>query len=369
MSEKEQVARTSAIMGGTLAVLKLVIGFLTGSLALISEGFHSTLDFGVTLITWISVKTADVPADEKHHYGHGKVENLSAFAQAILLVMTALWIIHEAYVHITRHEKLEINQGWWAAIAVVAVSIVVDLSRTRALSRAAKKFGSQALEADALHFGTELMSSAVVLIGLLVVRFGGEPFAWADPAAAICVAGVMIFTAFRLGRRAADVLVDRAPEGLEQQMQALIRAVPGVRDVGRIRARQSGGNTFVDTTITVDPAIDLAAGHEIADTVELRVTEKFPKLDIVVHVEPGVKAADHAAEIRELAEAMKLQVHALRIRDIDGRLFVNFHVDFPPEMTLAAAHKLVTELEDRIHRRLPAVAEIDSHMEPMGAER
>src|ERR1035437_5471010 len=148
MREKEQVARTSAIAGGTLALLKLVFGFLTGSLALISEGFHSTLDFGVTLVTWITVKTADIPADEKHHYGHGKVENLSAFAQAILLVMTALWIVHQAYVHITHGEKFEVNAGWWAAIAVVAVSFVVNPPRSRPLARAEKKSRSQAGKAD-----------------------------------------------------------------------------------------------------------------------------------------------------------------------------------------------------------------------------
>jgi cation diffusion facilitator family transporter len=367
MSEKVQVAATSALMGGTLALLKLAIGFFTGSLSLISEGFHSSLDFFVTLVTWFSVKSADIPADDKHHYGHGKVENLSAFAEAILLVLTGFWILWEAYQHLTAAEKVKESPGLWVAIGVLVVSILVDITRSRALYKAAKKFNSQALEADALHFGTELLSSTVVLLGLLALRLGGERFYWTDPAAAICVAAVMIFTAMRLGRRAADVLVDRAPEGLEKQMQELIRDVPGVRDVGRIRARQSGGNTFVDATITVDPAIDLTAGHQISDDVELRVTEKFPNLDIVVHVEPGAPAEDHPGAIRELAEGMKMKLHAVRIREIDGRLYVNFHAEFPPEMTLAAAHSQVSELERRIRRRLPDVAEIDSHMEPLGA--
>ena len=236
MSEKIQVARTSAILGGTLALLKLAIGFFTGSLALISEGFHSSLDFGVTLVTWISVKTADIPADEKHHYGHGKIENLSAFGEAILLVMTGVWICYEAWGHLRARQIPVVDPSWWAAIGVVAVAMVVDLSRSRALAKAAKKFNSQALEADALHFGTEMLSSCVVLVGLLVVKFGGAGYYWADPAAAICVAAVMVFTAVRLGRRAADVLIDRAPEGLERQIQDLIRGVPGVRDVGRICA-------------------------------------------------------------------------------------------------------------------------------------
>ena len=367
-SEKVQVARTSAIAGGTLAMLKLAIGLLTGSLALISEGIHSSLDFGVAIITWISVKTSDVPADREHHYGHGKIESLSAFGQAVLLAVTAFWIIIEAYNHLVNRTEAHVNEGWYAAIAVVAISIVVDLWRTRALYKAAKKFKSQALEADALHFGTELLSSGVVLLGLVIVklgvRLGDQRFAAADPLAAMGVAGVMIFTALRLGRKSANVLIDRAPEGLEKHMQDLIRTVPGVRDVSRVRARQSGANTFVDATISVDPSIGLSAGHQISDSVELRVTEKYPNLDILVHVEPATAAEDHNGAIRELADAMKLDLHAIRIRDIDGHLYVNFHAEFPSTMTLAEAHRLVTELEERIRHRLPTVAEIDSHMEP-----
>ncbi|HUO10939.1 MAG TPA: cation-efflux pump [Phycisphaerae bacterium] len=364
MSEKTQVARTSAIAGGTLALLKLVIGLLTGSLALTSEGIHSSLDFGVTLITWMSVRSADLPADHHHHYGHGKIENLSAFGQAILLIVTGFFILVQAYGHLTRNEALHVDPGWFAAIGVVAVSLCVDLWRSRVLYAAAKKFQSQALEADALHFGTELLSSAVVLAGLLAVKFGGERWAKADPIAAMFVAGVMIFTAIRLGRRSADVLIDRAPEGLEEQMQQLMRGVPGVLDVVRVRARQSGAATFVDATITVDPSIGLAAGHQISDNVELRVTEKVPNLDIVVHVEPAGGHADHTGAVRELGEAMKLKLHAIRIREIHGHLYINFHVEFPPEMTLKSAHQEVTELEERIRRRLPTTAEIESHMEP-----
>jgi cation diffusion facilitator family transporter len=371
MSEKVAVARTSAIAGGTLALLKLVIGLLTGSLALTSEGIHSSLDFGVTLITWMSVQTSDIPADHHHHYGHGKIENLSAFGQAILLVVTGFFILVQSYQHLkAATNEMHVDAGIYAAIAVVAISVVVDLWRSRALYVAAKKFQSQALEADALHFGTELLSSAVVLAGLLAVKFGGAHWAKADPIAAMVVAGGMIFTAIRQGRRSADILIDNAPEGLEEQMQELIRGVPGVCDVVRIRARQSGAATFVDATITVDPLIGLAAGHQISDNVELRVTEKHPNLDIVVHVEPAAAGEDHAAAVRELGEAMKLRLHAIRIRDIDGHLYINFHVDLPPEMTLAAAHQVVSELEERIRRRLPTTAEIASHMEPAvaGAE-
>lgn len=368
MSEKEHVARASAIVGGTLALFKLAIGILSGSLGLISEGIHSSLDFVVTLATWFSVKTADEPADREHHYGHGKIENLTAFAQSMLLLVTAVWIVVNAYHHLARREKLDLGGGWLAAIGVVAVSIVVDLTRSRALARTARKFKSQALEADALHFGTELLSSAAVLMGLILVKFGGEKFNTADSIAAMCVAAIMFFTALRLARRSADVLVDRAPEGVEQQVHDLIEGVAGVEQVLRVRARQSGARTFVDATITVNPTIGLQAGHEISDNVETRVTEKFPNSDVLVHVEPAVSAAgaaDPAALVRKTAEDMNIRLHAVRIRELHGHLYIHFHAEFPPEMTLAAAHARVTELEEAVRGKLPAVADIISHIEPI----
>ena len=363
MSEKHDVARSSAIASGILTVFKLAVGFLTGSLALISEGIHSLLDFLVALATWASVRAADVPADKTHHYGHGKIENLSAFTEAILLLATAGFICKEAIARLASGQSPETTQLWWG-IAVIVVSIFVDISRSIALTRAAKKFKSQALEADALHFSTELLASLAVLVSLLLVKFGGEKFHWADPVAAIVVSAIMLVTAVRLGKRAADMLIDRAPEGLESLMQATIRRVPGVCDVPRVRARASGANTFVDATITVDPRIPISAGHQIADTVELAVTESFPNVDLIVHVEPADSVGDEVAAIRDLATGMHLKVHAIRVRVLHNQLYINFHVELAPEMTVAEAHDLITQLEDRIRHRLPQVAEIDSHLEP-----
>lgn len=347
-----------------MTCFKLAVGLMTGSLALISEGIHSLLDFLVTLVTWFSVTIADIPPDEQHHYGHGKVENLSAFAEAILLLGTAVFIFIFAIESLISHKAPPPGPTWWIAIGVIVVSIFVDFSRSLALRRAAKKFNSQALEADALHFSTELLSSVAVLSGLLIYKLAGKDFAWADPVAAIVVACIMLYTSGKLGKRAADVLVDRAPERLERRLAATIRRVPGVCDVRRVRARQSGANTFVDATITVDRTLALSIGHQIADTVEHAVTESFHNLDIVVHVEPADAAGDEAAAIRDLASGMALRVHAIRVRSLNGQLFINFHTEVAPTMTIADAHQLVTELEDRIRRRLPQVAEIDSHLEP-----
>jgi len=367
MSEKTNVARNSVIASGVLSLLKLSVGGLTGSLALISEGIHSSLDFFATLITWFSVQTAERPADETHHYGHGKIENLSAFAESILLLGTACFIVFEAVAKLINLHEHKIENNFWA-IGAIVVSILVDFSRGMALRRAAKKFKSQALEADSLHFLVELLSSGMVLAGLLLVTFGGEKFLWADPAAAIAVAVVMLGLAGTLAKRSADILMDRAPEGLEREMQQMIRGIPGVHNVPRVRARQSGANTFVDATITVDPNMGLAGGHQIASTVELAVTERFANTDIIVHVEPAeADGGDNTAAIRELASAMRLNIHAIRIREIEGRLYINFHLELPPDMPLSRAHELVTTLEQRIRLRLPMVAEIDSHLEPVGA--
>jgi cation diffusion facilitator family transporter len=363
MSEKARIARFSAIASAVLTALKLSVGIMTGSLALTSEGIHSLLDFLATLVTWISVRTSDRPADEQHHYGHGKLENLSAFGESIMLVMTGFWIVNDATARLIAGSARNGVMFHWA-ILVIVISIAVDVSRSIALSRAAKKYASQALEADALHFTTELFSSGLVLLALILVQFGGRQFWWADPAAAIGVALVMIYIACRLAKRSADILVDRAPAGLEKQMQELIRRVPGVHDVPRVRTRQSGAATFVDATIKVDPNVTLQGGHEIASCVELAVTEAHPHMDITVHVEPAEVTNDDADVIRELAHGMGLALHALRIREISSRLYVNFHVELPAQMQLAEAHKKVTDLEERIRLRIPQVAEIDSHLEP-----
>jgi divalent metal cation (Fe/Co/Zn/Cd) transporter len=258
--------------------------------------------------------------------------------------------------------------GWWVAIAVISLAIFVDFTRSRALHHAAKKHNSQALEADALHFGTELISSASVLLGLILVKLPYPSFWMADPIAAIIVAVIMLITGIRLARRAADVLVDRAPAGVEQDTQQLIASVPGVRSVQRLRARQSGARTFLDATITVDPAIQMAAGHAIADNVELRVTEKFPNVDILVHLEPAAPTPpeqDPTTIIRKLADERHLPIHALRIREIGGHLYVNFHVQFPPQTTLATAHRQADDFEEAIREKIPTVAEVLSHIEPI----
>ena len=363
MKEKTHIAGISLLASSLLSVVKLVVGVMTGSLALLSDGIHSSVDSLATLITLISLYISDRPADSTHNYGHGKVENLSAFAESITLGLAALWIAWQAIAFLMSAHKIPPDASL-LAIGVVCVSIGVDTWRSFRLSAVARTFGSQALHASSVHFRMDMLTSSVVLLSLLLVRFGGPRFVMADSIGAIIVAAVMIMAAVRLGSQAIDVLVDRAPAGLENRLQQALRRVVGVADVPRVRARQAGNRRFVDVTILVDPQVTIQEGHRIATLVELAAAETDPGIDITVHVEPGPADQGPVDMVYSLAQGLNLQVHAVHAFNIDGRLYLSFHVEFSPVDSVAKAHTAVSELENRIRMRLPAVAEINSHIEP-----
>ncbi len=363
MTQKSHIARLSLLASATLSLVKLVVGIMTGSLALLSDAIHSGVDSLATLITLISLQISDRPADATHNYGHGKVENLSAFAESITLGLAAIWIGWRAIALLTSAHKNPPDASL-LAIAVVCVSMGVDGWRSLRLSWAARTFGSQALAASSIHFSMDLLSSAVVLVSLMLVRFGGPHFVLADSIGAIVVACVMILAGVRLGRQAIDVLVDRAPAGLEDRLQQALRRVIGVADVPRVRARQAGNRRFVDVTILVDPQVTIQEGHRIATLVEMAAAEIDPGIDITVHVEPGPADQGPVDMVYSLAQSLNLKIHAVHAFNIDGRLYLSFHVEFPAVDSVAKAHAAVSELENRIRMRLPAVAEINSHIEP-----
>ncbi len=360
--DKRSVARNSVLASTLLTFAKLAVGFYSGSLAMISEALHSALDLLATVATWQSVRISDLPADKSHHYGHEKIEHLAAFTEGILLFLTALWIAKRATTEFFTPTPLPRTNIW--PFLVIAISLVVDASRSRALRRAGRQFSSAALSADARHYTVDLGASAVVLLSLLAIHFYGNQARWADPVGALLIAVIMLATAIHLARNSADALMDRAPDGLAPGVQETMRRVAGVCDVPRIRVRQSGTKSFVDATITVDPQTSIQEGHRIASSAELAATERFPALDITLHVEPASAGASHVEAIYDLAAGMGLPLHAVRVREINARLYINFHVELPPEMPLGEAHKTVTELEERIRMRLPAAAEVDGHLEP-----
>jgi cation diffusion facilitator family transporter len=280
-NEKKSIAMTSVLAAVFLTGFKLVIGLLTGSLGILSEALHSALDLVAAIITYFAVKFSDNPPDEDHNFGHGKIENYSALIETFLLIITCIWIIYEAIRRLVTNE-IHIEVTVWSFIVIIT-SIVIDYSRSRALYRVAKKHDSQALEADALHFSTDIWSSSVVLIGLIGVSFN---FQYADPVAALIVAAIVLSVSYRLGKKSFDALIDRAPKGLHERVEEIVTEILEVKQFHDIKIRESGPFKFVDLNIHVDKNITIDQAHEISHRVEEAISNKIKNVKVMVHTEP-----------------------------------------------------------------------------------
>jgi len=296
--EKNNAALTSVIAAIGLTAFKLVVGISTGSLGILAEAAHSSLDLVAALVTMVAVRFSGRPADESHNYGHGKVENLSALFETMLLLVTSAWIIYEAIQRLVNN-KVEVEVTVWSFIVMV-VAIIIDATRSRVLYNAARKYDSQALEADALHFSTDIWSSSVVILGLIGVlvseRVSG--LAWmrqADAVAAMGVAGIVIFVSYNLGKRTIAGLLDTAPKGLDEKIKAVVASMPGVLDCHQIRVRNSGPGVFIDAHILVDSSLDLATVHKLTDEIEIAIHNIVPRADVTVHPEP-MEGTPHVCE-------------------------------------------------------------------------
>ena len=287
--EKQAAALRSLLAAVGLTAFKIVVGVATGSLGILAEAAHSGLDLVAAGLTFVAVRLSGRPADREHLYGHGKIENVSALGETLLLLLTCAWIVWEA-VHRLRTHHAEIEVTVWS-FAVMLTSIVVDVSRSRVLSRAAKEYHSQALEADALHFTTDVWSSSVVIVGLAAVKAGDW---WprllflrnADAIAALGVSALVVWVSVRLGRRTLDALIDKAPQGMEQRIIAAVEGVEGVRNCHNVRMRYSGPILFIDLHILVDGAQSLAQAHLLTETIEEVIRGLVPNADVTVHPEP-----------------------------------------------------------------------------------
>ena len=287
--EKQSAALTSLFAAVGLTGFKIVVGAMTGSLGILAEAAHSGLDLVAAFMTFLAVRISGKPADSTHLYGHGKVENLSALFETVLLLVTCAWIVSEA-VHRLRFHTGEIEVTLWS-FAVMVVSIVTDASRSRVLYRTAKKYNSQALEADALHFRTDIWSSAVVIVGLIAVKVSGwfPGLAWlkgGDAVAALGVSAIVVWVSVQLGRRTVDALLDSAPKGMAQRVQEAVKAIPGVRDCHNVRIRASGPRLFVDLHTLVDGGQTLTQAHDLTERIEAAIRQVAPEADVTVHPEP-----------------------------------------------------------------------------------
>ena len=289
--EKRSVALISVMAAVGLTAFKLVIGILTNSLGILAEAAHSGLDLVAAAMTYFAVRVSDKPADERHHFGHGKVENLSAMFETILLLATSAWIIYEAINRLFFH-PVQVEASLWAFI-VMGTSIIIDINRSKMLSRAAKKYDSQALEADALHFSTDIWSSAVVILGLVGVTLARylPNLDWmhlADSIAALVVAIIVIYVSMQLGWRTVVALLDSAPGGMTEKVEQAALSVADVINVHAIRIRPSGPTWFIDLHVTMNGNIHLNRAHASTELIEKAVQAVVPDSDVTVHMEPEV---------------------------------------------------------------------------------
>lgn len=279
--EKKRVAGISVIAAFFLTGFKLVVGLITGSLGLLSEALHSGLDLVAAIITYFSVRISDRPPDVNHHYGHGKIENFSALVETFLLLITCAWIIYEGVNRlISGNTHIDVNVF---SYIVVVTSIVVDVLRSRALYKVARKYNSQALEADALHFSTDIWSSAVVLLGLVMAHFG---WFFADSVAALAVALIVLGVSYQLGKRAIDVLLDRSPVSLVSQLESILNQSSAILRYHDLKVRTAGAENFIEVTIHVEPGLTLEKAHEISHSVEQEIILAIPRSFVHVHIEP-----------------------------------------------------------------------------------
>jgi cation diffusion facilitator family transporter len=373
-SEKEKMtaARSSAIAAFFLTSMKLVVGLVTGSLGILAEAAHSGLDLVAALVTLFAVRVSDKPADRDHPYGHGKVENFSALVETVLLFVTCTWIIYESMRRMF-FSTVEIDPSYWAFL-VMAVSITVDVSRSRMLSRVARKHGSQALEADSLHFSTDVWSSSVVIAGLAFVWLGKNAFPHsaqffqkADAVAAFLVALIILFVSFKLGRRSVDVLIDRAPDGLSQKIREAASGTEGVVDVGQVRVRRSGPSVFVDLTVDVDRNLSFERTHAIAESVESQIREIAPGADVVIHTDPReTERETMTRRIRAVAYRSQMCVHNISMHEDKGRVYVDLHLEVDDHLSLEQAHAVASHIEKDLRDDMPEIIQVNTHLESRG---
>lgn len=370
---KNRIALSSVAAAIGLTAIKFAVAVLTGSLGILAEATHSALDLVAALMTFLAVRVADKPADATHNYGHSKIENLSAFLESGLLLLTALWIIYEAVQRLLHHEQAVDATQW--AFVVMIIAIIVDYSRSRALLRVARKVGSQALEADALHFKTDIWSSLMVIAGLAIVSIGRAWHlpAWltqADAVAALGVSLIVIWVSVHLAKDTIDALLDHAPQEMDQQILSTIRQIKDVSEVRRLRARRAGNKLFADVVITAPRTLTFEQIHELSERVEentiqaVRRMAATSEVDVLVHVEPTRCASETITEqIYYLAERHGIHAHDIRVREVNGALEADFDLEVQDGLDLQTAHQVSTCLEQAILANTPQLRRVTTHLE------
>ena len=358
---KERVALSSIAASAGITVAKLIAGLLSGSLALVSEAMHALVDTGATVLTYLAVRTANKPPDEEHHYGHGKFESLAALAETIVLFVLATVVVMQAASRLMSGEHEFVPTK--LAFAVLILSIIVDLNRVRALRRVARETGSQALAADAIHFASDMVGSALVLVGFLAALMG---FKYADPLAALGVALFIAIAGWRLGRRTIDTLLDKAPEGLADRLRQIVAATPGVVEVTQMRIRPGGTEMFAEAAVVISRTLPLPHVARLKERIAEAVARAHPDVSLSVNTTP--RALDDETVLERVlitAAQLRTPVHHVTVQNLKDRLSVSLDIEVDGRMSLAAAHAKASKVEAALRDELGPDTEVETHIEPL----
>ncbi|MGB7036931.1 MAG: cation diffusion facilitator family transporter [Xanthobacteraceae bacterium] len=365
MNAKEKAALGSIAASAGLTVAKASVGLLTGSLAILSEAGHSLIDLSATLLTFLAVRVSDKPADAEHQFGHGKVESVTALAETALLFVLTVAVIFEAVQRLIAARPYAV-EATVAAFTIIAISIAVDFFRARALERVARATSSEALHADALHFSSDMWSSAAVLVGLGGVAAG---FAWADAAAAIVVAIFICIAGWRLGRRTIDTLTDTAPAGVSERVAAIAREVSGVVAVERVRARPAGAVLFVELEVGVSRTLPLDRVTTIKQQLTSVIRRDIPTAEVTITTEPRALDDETVRErVMVIARDLGLAIHHVAVQTIAGNLSISTDLEVEGTESLTAAHEIASRLEQAVRDELGSDVEVETHIEPLPAD-
>ena len=365
MNDKEKAALGSIAASAALTAAKAVVGLLTGSLAILSEAGHSLLDLAATVLTYFAVRISGKPADAEHQYGHGKVESVTALGETALLFLLTAVVVWEAVRRLAGAQAHAV-EATAAAFAVIAGSIVVDFFRARALKRVAHDTSSEALEADALHFSSDMWSSVAVLIGLAGVALG---YGWADAAAALVVAVFICIAGLRLGRRTINTLTDTAPQGVSDRVTEIARQMPGVVGVDRVRVRPAGPALFIDLAVGVSRTLPLDRVAAITERLAQAIHADMPQAEVTITTEPRALDSETVRErVMMIARNRGLAIHHVAVQAISGRLSVSADLEVEGTLALAAAHDIASRLEEAVRDELGPGVEVETHIEPLPAD-
>jgi cation diffusion facilitator family transporter len=358
---QQRTALLSVAAAIFLVAIKLVAGLVSGSLALVAEAAHSGTDLVAALLTLFAIRVAIRPADQEHHYGHGKAEHLAALGESTFLLAVSAFLGWQAIDRLASETPPHVDAAWWT-FAVLGVVIAVDAGRATASWRASRRYHSAALASNALHFASDLAGTLAVVIGLIFVA-AGEPKA--DAIAALVVAVVVVLAALRLARQSIDVLMDRASGEADESIRAALADQPV--DVRRVRIRHAAGRDFVDLVVAISADAGLTQAHTVADEIEDAVRRELPGADVLVHVEPRAAEGDlrEQATVAALSVPDVREVHNVRVMSVDGHYELSLHVKLPRNLSLAAAHDAVEQLEAAIRTAVPQLGTVHTHIEPL----